>query len=101
MRKRLAAALICTAASSASAAMVYDGFPYVVGNLGGNANTGAPYAAPSGTTWTRATAGTTDVAVVTGNLTFPNATTPSTGNMILLTHAGAVSDRLGLPASYG
>ena len=96
MRKRVAAAVLLASvasASVASASIVYDGFNYPIANLAGNTNP------DSGTTWTKG-GGSTDIAVVSGNLTAPIPGPAPTGNMVQFTQSGAAAERLGLPSGW-
>src|SRR5688572_18643598 len=89
MRNYLAAAVVLGLANVASAAIFYEGFDYVPGNLGLNTN-------PSVTQqwYSTATSGTDDrVQVSVGSLTAPSGLPASTGNMSTFGGAGR-TDRI-------
>ena len=103
MTKRLAAALLVSAAAHASGSVIYEQFNYSTGNLG---TVGSP-------PWTATTAGTGDITVIANSLQYTDANagydstvgTPA-GNMVSIPNAAAKSDRIGtssagLPSGSG
>ena len=103
MKKRLAAAILLSAAAQVSASTIYEQFDYPTGALG---TVGAP-------TWTPTTAGTGDISVIStdpslqytdANALYGTTIGTPAGNDVSIPNSAAKSDRIattGLPTGSG